>query len=42
LSPSVAQYFQERHQRLENFIKHKLVIHADPHLPWEDYRILVE
>jgi ribonuclease G len=42
LHPSVAQYFQERHQRLENFIKHKLIIHADPHLPWEEYRILVE
>jgi ribonuclease G len=42
LSPSVAQYFQERHQRLETFIKHKLIIHADPHLPWEEYRILVE
>jgi len=42
LNPAVAQYFQERHQRLENFIKHKLVIHADPHLPWEEYRILVE
>ena len=42
LQPTVAQYFQERHQRLENFIKHKLIIHADPHLPWEEYRILVE
>ena len=42
LNPAVAQYFQERHQRLENFIKHKLIIHADPHLPWEEYRILVE
>jgi ribonuclease G len=42
LNPSVAQYFQERHQRLENAIRHKLLIHADPHLPWEEYRILVE
>ncbi len=42
LHPTVAQYFQERHQRLENFSKHKLNIHADPHLPWEEYRILVE
>jgi ribonuclease G len=42
LHPTVAQYFQERHQRLETFVKHKLIIHADPHLPWEEYRILVE
>jgi ribonuclease G len=42
LSPPVAQYFQERHQRLEQSIKHKLAIHADPHLPWEEYRILIE
>jgi ribonuclease G len=42
LHPTVAQYFQERHQRLENFVKHKLIVHADPHLPWEEYRILVE
>src|SRR5438132_6039597 len=42
LSPSVAGYFQERHQRLENVVKHKLVIQSDPHLPWEEYRILIE
>jgi ribonuclease G len=42
LNPAVAHYFQERHQRIENFVKHKLIINADPHLPWEEYRILVE
>lgn len=42
LSPPVAQYFQERHQRLEQAVKHKLSIHPDPHLPWEEYRILIE
>lgn len=42
LSPSVAHYFQERHQRLEHAVKHKLVIQADPNLPWEEYRILIE
>lgn len=42
LSPPVAQYFQERHQVLERDIKHKLSIHVDPHLPWEEYRILIE
>jgi hypothetical protein len=38
----VAQYFQERIQRLENVVKHKLVITPDPNLPWEEYRILIE
>jgi ribonuclease G len=42
LSPPVATYFQERHQALEQAIKHKLSIHVDPHLPWEEYRILIE
>lgn len=42
LSPPVAQYFQERHQRLEHAVKHKMIITADPHLPWEEYRILIE
>jgi ribonuclease G len=42
LNPAVAQYFQERHGRLEQTIKHRLAIHADPNLPWEEYRILVE
>jgi len=42
LHSSVAQYFQERHQSLEGAIKHRLSIHADPTLPWEEYRILVE
>lgn len=42
LNPTVAQYFQERHQKLESAIKHKLLINPDPHLPWEEYRILIE
>ncbi len=42
LCPPVAQYFQERHQRLETIVKHKLVITPDPTLPWEEYRILIE
>ena len=42
LSPPVAQYFQERHRRFENSVKHQLIIQADPHLPWEEYRILIE
>jgi ribonuclease G len=42
LNPTVAQYFQERHQGLESAVKHKLVISPDPHLPWEEYRILIE
>jgi len=42
LSPPVAHYFQERHQRLENVVKHKLTINPDPNLPWEEYRILIE
>ena len=42
LSPVVAQYFEERRQRLENVVKHKLVDYADPNLPWEEYRILIE
>ena len=42
LSPAVAQYFQERHRRLENAVKHQLAINPDPHLMWEEYRILIE
>lgn len=42
LSPPVAQYFEERHGSLENAVKHKLTIQPDPHLPWEEYRILIE
>jgi ribonuclease G len=42
LSPPVAHYFQERQQRLENALKHKLVITPDANLPWEEYRILIE
>jgi ribonuclease G len=42
LSPAVAQYFDERRQRLENVVKHKLVVTPDPTLSWEDYRILIE
>jgi ribonuclease G len=42
LSPPVAEYVNERRQRLENTIKHKLVITPDPTLPWEEYRILIE
>jgi ribonuclease G len=42
LSPPVAEYFLERRARLENAVKHKLVITADPTLPWEEYRILIE
>ncbi len=42
LSPQVSAYFQERHQRLENVIKHKLIVSPDAHLPWEEYRILIE
>jgi ribonuclease G len=42
LSPPVAEYVNERRQRLENTVKHKLVITPDPTLPWEEYRILIE
>ena len=42
LSPVVAQYIDERRQRLENVVKHKLLITPDPTLPWEEYRILIE
>ena len=42
LSPPVARYFEERHNKFENTIKHKLQIHPDPNLPWEEYRILIE
>ena len=42
LSPTVAQYFEERKERLENVVKHELVITPDPTLPWEEYRILIE
>ncbi len=42
LSPPVAQYVQERQDRLEHAVKHKIVIQSDPNLPWEDYRILIE
>jgi ribonuclease G len=42
LSPPVAQYFEERHRRLENALKHSVTIQSDPHLPWEEYRILIE
>jgi len=42
LSPVVAQYFEERKQRLENVVKHKLIITPDSNLPWEEYRILIE
>ena len=42
LSPTVAEYFEERKQRLENMVKHNLVIAPDPTLPWEEYRILIE
>jgi len=30
LNPAVAEYFNERRQRLENMVKHKLVITSDP------------
>ena len=42
LSPPVAQYVQERLERLEHAVKHKIVIQPDPTLSWEDYRILIE
>lgn len=42
LNPAVAHYFQERNHRLESAVKHKLVVQSDPHLPWEEYRILIE
>src|SRR5207245_2587129 len=42
LNPAVAGYIDERRQRLENIVKHKLVIAPDPNLPWEEYRILIE
>src|SRR4029077_3301051 len=42
LNPAVAEYVIERRQRLENMVKHKLVINPDPTLPWEEYRILIE
>jgi ribonuclease G len=42
LGPAVAQYFQERLQRLESAVKHKLIITPDANLPWEEYRILIE
>ncbi|MFA5974987.1 MAG: Rne/Rng family ribonuclease [Elusimicrobiota bacterium] len=42
LNPAVAQYFQERHQRLEHAVKHHLIIQPDPNLPWEEFRILIE
>ena len=42
LSPVVAEYFEERRQRLENMVKYKLLITPDPNLPWEEYRILIE
>ena len=42
LNPAVAEYFNERRARLENAVKHKLVITPDPTLPWEEYRILIE
>src|SRR5438132_6129729 len=34
LNPAVAEYVNERRQRLENAVKHKLVIQPDPNLPW--------
>jgi ribonuclease G len=42
LNPEVALYFQDRQLRLENFVKHKLIIVGDPNLAWEDFRILIE
>jgi ribonuclease G len=42
LNPVVAEHFEERRQRLENMVKHKLIITPDPNLPWEEYRILIE
>lgn len=42
LAPKVAEYISERKARLENAIKHKLIITSDPNLSWEEYRILIE
>lgn len=42
LAPKVAEYISERKGRLENAIKHKLIITSDPNLSWEEYRILIE
>jgi ribonuclease G len=42
LSPPVAQYVEERKERLEHAVRHKVAIQSDPHLPWEEYRILIE
>jgi ribonuclease G len=42
LSPDVLPYFQERKQRIESYVKHKLTLVGDPHLPWEEYQILIE
>jgi hypothetical protein len=42
LSPTVADYINERRARLENTVKHKLIVTPDPTLPWEEFRILIE
>ena len=42
LSPPVAEYVNERKGRLENAVKHKLIVTPDSNLPWEEYRILIE
>jgi ribonuclease G len=42
LGPPVADYVNERKGRLENVIKHKLIVTSDPNLSWEEYRILIE
>ena len=42
LSSPVADYVNERKSRLENAVKHKLIVTADATLPWEEFRILIE
>lgn len=41
LHPTVAEFFQERLERLERTVRHRLILDSDPALPWEDYRILI-
>lgn len=42
LAPPVSEYINERKARLENVIKHKLIVISDPNLSWEEFRILIE
>jgi len=42
LDPIVCGYFVERRKKFEQSVKRPVEFQPDPHLQWEDYRIIIE